>query len=146
MSPRPTLPPARLPPREFRQPEPARPAEHAASPAEFSLDFQRMLDQIDGEVARRMAAGADRDSAYAAAVPEVIKRLVEGRKAEAFEVRLIETLRRLSRGQGGRPVRTTRLATELGQSTWATWYYLTRLESRGLIVRPGGPKSGWMAR
>jgi Mn-dependent DtxR family transcriptional regulator len=42
-------------------------------------------------------------------------------------------------------VRTTRLATELGQSTWATWYYLTRLEARGLIYRPSGKKSGWLA-
>lgn len=146
MTPHPSLPPAQFPPRDFRPAEPARPAEPSAPPTELSLDFSRMLDQIDAEVGRRMAGGADRDSAYAAALPEVFKRLVEGRKAEAFELRLIETLRKLSRGNGGRPVRTTRLATELGQSTWATWYYLTRLEGRGLVVRPGGPKSGWLAR
>jgi hypothetical protein len=105
-----------------------------------------MLDQLGEEVERRINAGEGIDAAYAAAIPEVLKRLVEGRKTEAFEDRIIETLRSLSRGGGGRPVRTTRLATELGQSTWATWYYLTRLESRGLIYRPGGKKSGWLAR
>jgi hypothetical protein len=109
------------------------------------MEFDLLLDQIGEEAIRHTRDGLALDAAYAAALSVVFMRLVEGRKTEAFEDRILDTLRSLSRAQGGRPVRTTRLAVELGQSTWTTWYYLTRLEARGLIHRPGGKKSGWLA-
>ncbi len=127
-------------------PRPAERAPRGPDPVSLSaVGLDLLLTQVGEEAGRRMTGGADIDAAYSAAVTEVFKRLVEGRQTEAFETRLLDTLRSLSRAQGGRPVRTTRLATELGQSTWATWYYLTRLEARGLVVRPGGKKSGWVA-
>jgi hypothetical protein len=109
------------------------------------MDFYDLLDQIDQEVARRKSDEADLDAAYGEALQAVIKRMVEGRKTQAFEDRLLAALRSLSKAQGGRPVSTTRLAVELGQTTWSTWYYLAKLERRGLIHRPAGSKSGWAA-
>lgn len=61
-----------------------------------------------------------------------------------FEARPLERLDQAVRLGGGRPVPTKRLAMELGGlDMWNIWYHLRRLEERGLVHRPEGPKSGW---
>jgi len=52
-----------------------------------------------------------------------------------FDTRLLDQAVR----QGG-----LRLVAELGgPDMWNLWYHLRRLEERGLVHRPEGPKSGW---
>lgn len=57
---------------------------------------------------------------------------------------LVRTLRDLNRWKRG-PVVSTTLAECLGISQRTARYYLTRMEQAGMVKRPAGPRSGWVA-
>lgn len=99
------------------------------------------LELFDAEAARLIAEGMPIRDAYREAIVTVIMVAIEGKKVDPFEVRLIETIRKL--GYDGRPVPSTRLGVELGLSTWAVWYHCSDLRRRGLVDNIG--KRGWVA-
>lgn len=110
------------------------------------MQFDQFIDQVGEEVDRLKAEGATLEDAHREALRVVFMRVVEGRKTDPFEDLLLEKLEDIARRQGGAPVKTVSLATELGQSQWNTWRYLSELEQRGLVYRPGGnkAKSGYL--
>lgn len=55
---------------------------------------------------------------------------------------VLPTLRDLNRQAGAVPARM--LADLLGKSDRTARVYLRRLEQSGMVIRPHGPKSGWM--
>ena len=65
------------------------------------------------------------------------------RRARDAEARILDVLDNLSPTEVGRPVATKRLATELGIDYFALHYHMRKLESRGLVRRPQGQRSGW---
>lgn len=114
--------------------------------ADFDLTLNILLGRIKDEADRLLAAksGLDREAAYQKAVASVIMTAAEEQAVTPFEARLLERLSQAARRSGGRPVPTKSLAAELGgKDMWSIWYHLKRLEERGLVHRPEGPKSGW---
>lgn len=57
---------------------------------------------------------------------------------------LVRTLRELNRWRQG-PVVSPLLADHLGLSERTVRQYLARLEQAGMVRRPAGPRSGWVA-
>lgn len=111
---------------------------------EFTLRI--LLQKIKDEADCIMVAedSLDREAAYQKAIASVVMTAAEEQAVTPFEARLLDRLDRTARQNGGRPVATKRLAVELGgKDVWGVWYHLKRLEERGLVHRPEGPKSGW---
>jgi hypothetical protein len=112
----------------------------------IDFDLHVLLGRIKDEADRLMAAesGLDREAAYQKAIASVVMTAAEEQAVTPFEARLLDQLDQAVRTGGGRPVATKRLAVELGgMDIWNIWYHLKRLEERGLVHRPEGPKSGW---
>jgi predicted MarR family transcription regulator len=110
------------------------------------LTLNILLGRIKDEADRLLAAesGLNRESAYQKAIASVVMTAAEEQAVTPFEARLLDRLDQAVRMGGGRPVATKRLAAELGgMDIWNIWYHLRRLEERGLVHRPEGPKSGW---
>lgn len=57
---------------------------------------------------------------------------------------IVTTLRDLQRWCGG-PVAGPVVADHVGLPPRTARYYLARLEQAGLVHRPAGPRSGWVA-
>ncbi len=101
---------------------------------ELLVEIRREADVIGGD---------DRLSAYGLAVNRVIMRTAEALEMTPFEARILDVLDTLSPKDIARPVATKRLATELGIDYFALHYHMRKLESRGLVRRPQGQRSGW---
>ncbi len=90
-------------------------------------------------------AGVDPDIAYLRAVGIVARRLAEAQAMTPFEARLVEHIHAITAQQGGRPASVTQIALAVGmENRFTVHFHLRRLEERGLITRPRGPKSGWV--
>ena len=105
------------------------------------LSIRELLVEI-----RRQAdilSTGDRLADYSLAIDQVIMRNAEALELTPFEARILDVLDNLSPNDIARPVATKRLATELGIDYFALHYHMRKLESRGLVRRPHGQRSGW---
>lgn len=93
----------------------------------------------------QQTAGLDIDEAYQAAIVTIIKLEAEQLAVDPFEARILAEMDRLARNQQGRPVSVLQLAVVLGNmNRFTLHHHLSQLESRNLVCRPRGPKSGWL--
>jgi DNA-binding transcriptional ArsR family regulator len=111
----------------------------------MALELAVFINRIKEEADRLQGEhGLSIDAAYEQAVAAVFKTAAEAQLISPFEARILAELKIASRG--GRPVSSTALAARLGVGSRRTMaFHLKRLERRGLVYRPGGPKAkgGW---
>lgn len=99
---------------------------------EVRKEARRLTPELDGDL----------DAAYREAEHRVMMRSAEALEADHFEVRILDTIENLS-PRDSDPVPTQRIAVELGMDYFAIHYHLRKLESKRLVCRPRGERSGW---
>lgn len=105
---------------------------------EFLVRLRQLVDH-----AVRADATLSREEAYQQAVPRLLMQDAESLELSPFEARVLDTLDTLAPRETSQPVPTKRICAELGMDYFALHYHLRKLEDRGLIGRPSGPRSGW---
>lgn len=83
------------------------------------------------------------EAAYQRELPRLMMQDAESLDLSPFEARVLDTLDTLSPRDSSPPVPTKRACAELGMDYFALHYHLRKLEDRGLVSRPRGPRSGW---
>lgn len=116
----------------------------------LDLTLHTMLHQVKIEAERLLSSDSSlsRQDAYVQALGTVIMISAEEQAVSPFEARIISEMDRITRINGRRVVSVTQLSVELRSnqqpmSRYTLHYHLSKLELRGLVHRPDGPKSGW---
>lgn len=108
-------------------------------------NYRQFLVRLRSEVDRLCHddPALPRRDAYHRAVSDVLMQDAESLEVTPFEARVLDFLDAHSPAHDDPPVPTKRLEIELNMNYFTAHYHLRKLEDRGLISRPAGPRSGW---